>query len=382
MKRPMVLVAALAVGLVLAMASSAPARVKLVTLPERASITLSVEHPSQNLVQEERVLTLQKGVNKVDFNWQGVSINANAIVLEPLDHPEEIRLIAVRYPPGENALVWDVYSPRAMTERIRVTYFLNGIGREYAYRSLSDKPEENMELKQYLRLKNFSGERLEEVKVYTGFSEPYVTDLDQGEVRQRLIHKNTIPFTREFTWDDRVQPEDPDKVNHTVGIPITYVVTNRKEKGLGKFSLKYGKARIYQDDGRGSNAFLGEDWAAYTPVKEELKLSVGESRDIKVIRKKMEVRRTREHRNNRRKVVLWDQDEDYELTVNNFRDKDVAVTVLVHFRDTWDVKSATIEYEKEDYQTLKFLVPVAAGDSEVVKYTVERRNLTPGRQLR
>src|SRR5438445_7403630 len=47
----------------------AQARVKLVALPERARVVLSLRNPVATLVEEERLITLQKGVNKVDFSW-------------------------------------------------------------------------------------------------------------------------------------------------------------------------------------------------------------------------------------------------------------------------------------------------------------------------
>ncbi len=365
-----------AVALLLWLNEAAPARIKLVALPDRAAITLSVEHPQENLVQEERVLTLQQGVNQVDFNWQGVSIDASAILLEPLEHPGEVRLIAVKYPPGENALVWDVYAPRAMTERVRVTYFLNGIEREVSYRAVADTAERNLALKQYLRLKNGSGERLENVLVHTGFCPPYRTDLDAGEMRQTLVYSGGMPFTREFLWNAAVMPHDPSREARTVGIPIRYVVPNDAAHGLGNFGLRYGKARLFQEDRSGSSAFLGEDWAAYTPVSKDLKLSVGESRDIKVTRKLVNEERTRERRNQDNQVVLYDKRSSFSFTVENFRTSDAVVTLEDHFDQTWEVVSSSIPWNREDARTLKCDVPVAAGDSVVVTLVIEQRNLS------
>jgi len=373
---------ALALGLVLLTSAPAPARIKLVALPERASITLSVEHPDANLVQEERVLTLQKGVNQIDFNWQGVSIDADAITLEPLEHPGEIQLISVKYPPNENALVWDVYAPRAMTERVRVTYFLSGITREYSYRAVADQDEKNLALKESVRLRNSSGERLENVRILTPYAAPYTTDLDYGEMRQTLLNSVTVPFTRTFTWDAAEKPHDPSKVNTTVGIPIRYVVKNDAEHRLGTSALPYGKARIFQEDSRGGTAFIGEDWGAYTPVTEKMELFVGESRDIKVTRKQKNIERTRERRNSDNRVVLFDQKETYEVTVENFRNKEVTVTVLDHFAETWDVASASSPWTRKDAGTLQFEVPLKASDSTVITFVVERRNLSPDRPLR
>jgi len=52
------------------------ARIKLVALPERAASVVRLDNPQATLIEEERVLTLQEGLNKVDFSWKGVSIDA------------------------------------------------------------------------------------------------------------------------------------------------------------------------------------------------------------------------------------------------------------------------------------------------------------------
>ena len=43
-------------------------RIKLVALPERAATVIRLDNPYATLIEEERVLTLQKGLNKVDFS--------------------------------------------------------------------------------------------------------------------------------------------------------------------------------------------------------------------------------------------------------------------------------------------------------------------------
>jgi hypothetical protein len=52
-----------------------------VALPERGKTIIRLDNPKATLIEEERVLTLQKGVNKVDFSWKGVSIDVDSIRL-------------------------------------------------------------------------------------------------------------------------------------------------------------------------------------------------------------------------------------------------------------------------------------------------------------
>ena len=78
---------------IVVMVQAVQARVKLVALPERARVVVSLNNPEATLVEEERQITLQKGVNNVDFSWRGVNIDANSIQVRILAHPE--RMLAI-----------------------------------------------------------------------------------------------------------------------------------------------------------------------------------------------------------------------------------------------------------------------------------------------
>jgi hypothetical protein len=57
-----------AIVVLLALVGIAQARIKLVALPERADTVIRLDNPRATLIEEERVLTLQQGLNKVDFS--------------------------------------------------------------------------------------------------------------------------------------------------------------------------------------------------------------------------------------------------------------------------------------------------------------------------
>src|SRR5213079_3533878 len=81
------------------------ARVKLVALPERARVVVSLNNPEATLVEEERLITLQKGVNKVDFSWRSVNIDGTSIQVRALSHHADVKVLNTSYPPNENALI-------------------------------------------------------------------------------------------------------------------------------------------------------------------------------------------------------------------------------------------------------------------------------------
>ena len=139
---------------VLALAQIAQARIKLVALPERADTVIRLDNPMATLIEEERVLTLQKGLNKVDFSWKAVFIDADSIRLTVLDHPENVTLLNVSYPPGEAALVWEISSGDNYAETVRISYLLSNIDRLITYKAIADKAETAVNLSSFLVLRN------------------------------------------------------------------------------------------------------------------------------------------------------------------------------------------------------------------------------------
>jgi RNA polymerase sigma factor (sigma-70 family) len=136
MKTRTMLAGALMLGLI---CTGTLARVKLVALPDRDAVTVRLDNPAATLVEEERVLTLQQGINKIDFSWQGVQIDENSIRIKVLSHPEQVTLLSVSYPPNEPALVWRIHSEEAVEEKVRISYLLAGIDRLVTYKALADK---------------------------------------------------------------------------------------------------------------------------------------------------------------------------------------------------------------------------------------------------
>src|SRR5882724_761656 len=125
----------------LVVVTSVQARVKLVALPERARVVVSLDNPDATLVEEERLITLQKGVNKVDFSWRGVNIDATSIQVRMLGHADTVLVLNTSYPPNENALIWEISSPAAQEERVRISYLLSGIGRDVVYKAVAEPNE-------------------------------------------------------------------------------------------------------------------------------------------------------------------------------------------------------------------------------------------------
>jgi hypothetical protein len=344
---------------------AAQARVKLVALPERARVVVSLSHPDQTLVEEERLLTLQKGVNKVDFSWRGVNIDPTSIQVKMLSHPDKVLVLNTSYPPNENALIWEVASPAAQEERVRISYLLGGLSREVVYRAVAEPNEQALTLRNYLRLRNDSGEDLTEAEISIGYGADFKKTIAHEEILEMLSERiELLPMRKVLTWDAASLPWDPEYQNQTVGIPMSYVMTNSVPK-LGTHTILPGKARIFiktkeqpadpkaKATGEGV-AFTGEDWVQLTPVDREIKLYIGQSRDVKVTQRKTRDNRTNMRRNNANQVVLWDTDEEIKIEIENFKKEDVNLTIVEHIPGYWKMAESSHKYEKKDAYTIEY----------------------------
>ncbi len=95
---------------------------------------------------------------------------------------------------------------------------------------------------------------------------------------------------------------------------------------MGGRRLQYGKVRIFQEDGHGGTAFMGEDWGKFTPLDDEMRLYVGAAQDVVVKRTidKNEQHRIAGNLYNREVVVKYE--------IENFKDKAVMLDISENIR--------------------------------------------------
>ncbi|MDK2971700.1 MAG: hypothetical protein PWP23_1455 [Candidatus Sumerlaeota bacterium] len=330
MKRLASQVIPFALAAALALPAFSLARTKLVTLPDRATMVVNLEHPSQSLLHEERDITLQQGTNFVDFSWQGVSIDRDSIRLEllsnPGDGPQASKIIHVAFPPNEPALTWQIYSPEARTERIRVSYLLHGITRESSYEMTVNAAEDQAIFQQYFQMTNASGEDLNNSAFRIRQTDDLERSVENGETRRFLaFQQRELPIRKLF-----VTRPDPYSTRGEDGeiISLVYEIENAKTMGLGTFKLDPGKTRIYGEAPDGSTIFLGEDYLKETPTGEEAQLTLGTVKDVVLKRRIMNDKQENQRRNNNKRVVLYDRVVHLRYEIENFKDKAATVRVI------------------------------------------------------
>lgn len=349
------------------------ARTKLVALPERDATIIRLDNPNATLIEEERVLTLQKGLNKVDFSWNAVSIDPDSIRLTVLDHPAPkddptrgVQLLNVSYPPGEPALVWEIASDGDYAETVRISYLLSNIDRLVTYKAIADKQETKLDLKSYLVLRNFSGEDFDTARVLLDYGESFEQGIAHEETKQMLFFKAPeVPITKIWTWDSASLPWDPEQLERqNIGIPVSYRIMNNTDSSLGQFALSGGKARLFQDDGHESTIFLGEDNTALVPIGQKTELYIGDSRDIVVTQRKMKDAQINLRKNDDGHVVLFDTDELIAAKIENFKDGPATLTMIQHIPGQWEMKECSLKYTKKDAFTLEFEIELPARTAE------------------
>jgi len=393
-------------AVLLAMAAVRPAlaRIKLVTLPVRERVEIQLNNANATLVEEERIVTLLKGTNHVDFSWSNTAIDKGTILFRVVDMPkrdkqagdaaslvspdgkvEMIRVINVAYPPGENALVWEVYAEQAVAARVRISYLIANLRRSFNYRAVAENDESTLLLRKYIRLDNFSGEEFGASGIWAGFGNYFQREVGMNEAKQMLIWKYTqVPVKKTYTFDWWTGQRVPDEPEQRY-VEMRYVLTNDKKNNMGAFPLQYGKVRIFQKDGRGGEAFIGEDWGQFTPIDDEMELYLGLARDVVVRRKIM--KNTRHNVNGN----LYHQEVQLRYTIENFKTDDVVLDLREDMRNLrdqfcgrknhdpqWEVtpEGTNIgkdQIERDDSRTALFHVPLKAapkGEGEVKAVTV------------
>ncbi len=333
----------LCAAVVVAAAGPAAARIKLAALPVRERVEIQLDNSRYTLVEEERIVPLltstpRAGNNMIDFSWSNTRIDKNSIQFRPIaireagkfrpiktvDGQEEISVINVAYPPGENALVWEVFAKAACAVKVRVSYLIANLTRSFAYRALADKEETKLTLKKYIQLRNYSGEEFGTAGVWAGFGPKFLKPVGQQEDIKMLLHRfKDVPITKTFTFDWYAHgPLNPDKPLCSK-VLMHYKLTNDEKHNMGKFPLQPGKVRIFIQDGRGGEAFLGEDWARLTPLDDHMKLYLGEARDV-VCKRIIKDNKRHPVRGN-----LFNQEITIKYEVENFKDKPCTLDVVI-----------------------------------------------------
>jgi hypothetical protein len=143
------------------------ANVDLVTIPRRESTQLTIYNSADiTMVREHRLLTLKRGVNRIQFSWANTLIDPTSIDFRILDNIDKVDLLDTTFPSGRNdALQWNIRSTISGKIPIEIRYFTSGITWKADYVGTANTDETEMGVNGYVRVYNNSGEMYDNAEV-------------------------------------------------------------------------------------------------------------------------------------------------------------------------------------------------------------------------
>jgi hypothetical protein len=191
-----------------ALATSAFARINVVTLPARDSVQLTIYNSADlTLVRETRYLTFRKGLNKLEFSWANTLIDPTSVEFRPLTHADKVEVLDVSFPPRvTNTLEWRINSEVAGEVQVEIRYFTSGISWSADYVAEASRNEKQMDLAGCVRVNNNSGEDYEnaEIRLVVGTIK-LVEDIAQLARQGRPANEPPMPMTEAL---DRLEAKD------------------------------------------------------------------------------------------------------------------------------------------------------------------------------
>src|SRR5271157_1655547 len=146
--------------LLLLLATPAFSAVDLTTLPTREGTQLTIYNSEDiTMVREHRLLTVKKGINRIQFTWANTLIDPTSIDFRILDQQDKVDLVDTTYPSGRNdALQWNIKSQLDGKIPVEIRYFTSGITWAADYVGIANEDETKLAITGYVRVFNNSGE--------------------------------------------------------------------------------------------------------------------------------------------------------------------------------------------------------------------------------
>ena len=435
-------------ALLLLLGSTVPSvakNVDLVTLPKRDSVELTIYNTEDiTLAKETRYVTLKKGANQLQFSWAGTLIDPTSVEIRPLDHADEIEIADTVFPGQKpQCLYWNIDSEFEGQVKVEVSYFTSGLTWRMDYVAITDKDEETMDFRGYIRVFNHSGEEYENASVRLivgkinlvekiadlarrrGIAVPSPTKKsgkykelrrrsvlgsislaeacdDSGAVAgKKDIVKEGLSEYFLFTvsgqetikngWSKRMQAVHAEGVKFDILYrmrayqygprPVRFFIwQNDDEHKLGDSPLPDGQVRIFRENGRDGLSFLGQQIIRYVPIKAKIEVNLGPD-DLVNYKSARQGTKRNNFLFHHGCVVGWDAEVRWVDTIRNYRTKPIRFEL----RRIWP---GHVEYSSEttttlfDYRTTETTFDIPARGKTLYPATVITRHGTRCKQNR
>jgi hypothetical protein len=408
------------------------AKIDLVTLPSREKVQLTIYNSADlTLVRDERILTLKKGENNLQFSWANTLIDPTSLELIPKQDITSINISQLIFPPRVNELgIWKIDSKISKKVPFEISYFTSGISWEAFYIGTLSSDEKSMELKGYVKVINNSGEDyentsirlvvgkinlLEMIKVLAKRFPPYGTPkvlpptpiMYEGKAEIARAAKAVLAEAKEkeiikegvseyFLYTIEGTENLPDKWTKRLlsfsqkDIPVEYFYKYEEERygknvrrfikfvndqnyKLGKEPLPDGLIKIFKYINKEGNlSYIGSDRTKYIPIGEKVELDLGESNELKVDVKLMDKKTKNYMFNKDGNISGWEEEKIYRIKIVNYKNLPVKVEIKRNFpHQYWKIEvDKNIQWEKYDLVSAKFTLNLSPLETKEFTYKI------------
>ncbi len=173
--------------------------IELVVLPKPDQMQVTIYNSADlTLVRDTRRLTLKAGWNWLQFMWAETMIDPTSLSLRPLEYADKIDVQQLVYPARlQDIGRWLIRSEVEGAVPFEITYFISGLSWRAFYEGIISPDEKTMQLKNYVRVQNNSGQDyenvqtrliigqvhlLDQISLLAGRQYPYGPELELGEL--------------------------------------------------------------------------------------------------------------------------------------------------------------------------------------------------------
>jgi hypothetical protein len=181
---------------VVAVCGAVQAKVDLTTVPARDTVQLTIYNSADmTLVREQRALTLQEGMNKLQFSWANTLIDPTSLEMLPKANADKIDVMDLVYPPRvQNLGLWNVQSRISGKSPVEISYLTSGLSWRAFYMGTLTPDETSLQLQGYVRVTNNSGEDYENAQTRLIVGKVHM--LDEISTLARREHPYGSPLPR------------------------------------------------------------------------------------------------------------------------------------------------------------------------------------------
>ena len=345
-----------------------------VTVPKKPDSTVvHLTSASPATVLETRSIQLERGLNRLRFDWSPERIDEASVRFEVAAASGTAQVVSRRkvHRLGK-MLYYDVEASEDTEATVSTHFLLGGIGWRVDYVGfLSEDPADAAAQKLSLRLSvevhNNSGMDLEGARVSFEGGLLESVSLKNGLRRQVDVFRlEGIPITRRYLFDPSLYGGTP---------RIEFELLNSSAGPLGRQFLPAGKIRIFSAAKEGGPALLGEDVFPATPLGEKAKFSIGGARDLVVKRTVLSQVNENERRDRWNKVVAYDQRSKVKLEIDCGFARDTTLILVEKPGTPMEIVSCSAPHQKKKADTVEIEAELKAGEKTVVEIEWVRKNL-------